>query len=406
MRIFLFFIFSFLLLTANCFAEKKPQEKVILPPEAAFARLESELSSNPYDLNVLKSYYSLAIQLGLPAKADAAIKTAYAVSKGSNDVLSDRIITLRMLGNYEEAAEIGLKILASEPANWRVYNNLALVYMSDGKYEKAIDSIEKAYAIQPADIRLQLNRVAVYAKSGYSKKSSLMANKILEYNPEYGPALNNEGALMYASGNIEGSDISLNEALLAPIPSRMAEVNIAVNLYNAGDYNAAFRKLVSLESERPADLFVKKSLSASMIALGRNQEAVAKIKEALDLSPDRADFMTLMGIALFNLEQFTQANEWFMKALWLEPENIAAKNNLGLCLKRQALYDRAALILNDALNQEPGNKDVCFNLAGVYEIKGDNTMAAKMYRRYLELSPDGEDREEVTERIRQLERNR
>ncbi|MBI2427948.1 MAG: tetratricopeptide repeat protein [Ignavibacteriales bacterium] len=111
-------------------------------------------------------------------------------------------------------------------------------------------------------------------------------------------------------------------------------------------------------------------ITTSLIEQGRNDEALARMRRAVVLEPNEAEYHRLMGIALYNKKQYAEAIKTFDKVLKMDDED-----------------DQAA-----------------YYLAASYEASKDYNKAIQNYRLYNELTFFGEYRELVESRIKLLYR--
>lgn len=80
----------------------------------------------------------------------------------------------------------------------------------------------------------------------------------------------------------------------------------------------------------------------------------------------------------------------------LKQERSVYQYNLGVVYAQAQRYDDAIEAYQQSLELDPKNADAYYNLGLLYErIKGQPEKAAWHYRKYLELNPTADDREEV-----------
>jgi len=111
-------------------------------------------------------------------------------------------------------------------------------------------------------------------------------------------------------------------------------------------------------------------ITTNLIEQGRNDEAIARMKRALVLSPDQPEYIKLMAIAHYNKKQYDEATKLLQQVLKLDEED-----------------DQAA-----------------YYIAASYEAKHDYNKAIQYYRIYNELTFFGEYKEVVETRIKLLYR--
>ena len=87
----------------------------------------------------------------------------------------------------------------------------------------------------------------------------------------------------------------------------------------------------------------------------------------------------------------------------LKHERALYQYNLGIVYAQAQRYDEAIEAYQQSLELDPKNADAHYNLGLLHErVKSQPDRAAWHYRRYLELKPQAEDRDEVQQRIDML----
>ena len=78
--------------------------------------------------------------------------------------------------------------------------------------------------------------------------------------------------------------------------------------------------------------------------------------------------------------------------------------NLGVAYAQAKLYEEAVDAYEKSLTFDPDNAEANYNLAVLYEnMKDDPDRAVVHYKRYLELKPDADDKDQVEAVIKKLE---
>jgi len=87
----------------------------------------------------------------------------------------------------------------------------------------------------------------------------------------------------------------------------------------------------------------------------------------------------------------------------LKRERALGYYNLGVVYTQAQRYDEAVEAYEQSLEFNPKNADAHYNLGLLYErVKAQSDKAAWHYRKYLELNPEAEDRDEVAHWIDML----
>jgi tetratricopeptide (TPR) repeat protein len=112
-------------------------------------------------------------------------------------------------------------------------------------------------------------------------------------------------------------------------------------------------------------------------------EALKAYRRALELEPDHADACVNLGRLLHAEGSLKEAIAYYRKAIELAPGNAIALFNLGVALEDLKMDDEAVLAYR--LSAEAGCDDAHYNLARLYEKRGEPAAALRHLRSYKKL---------------------
>lgn len=121
---------------------------------------------------------------------------------------------------------------------------------------------------------------------------------------------------------------------------------------------------------------------------GRLDDAATLYRQILARSPDNPDAMHLLGLVLRRQGDTARAVELIARAVDLQPDSHAYRNNLGLAQLDRGLHDQAAASFRAALGIKPQFAEAWVNLGTCQRAAGRYDEAADAYRRALALRPD------------------
>jgi Flp pilus assembly protein TadD len=123
------------------------------------------------------------------------------------------------------------------------------------------------------------------------------------------------------------------------------------------------------------------------IKIGREQQAIEKIRPLLEEHPRIWNAWFLLGWAERRSGKFAEASQSLQKAVDLEPNNPDTLNELAICLMELGEIERSRTRLLEALRIEPDNVKLISNL-GILSLKsGDKEKASELFRRVLTREP-------------------
>jgi tetratricopeptide (TPR) repeat protein len=123
----------------------------------------------------------------------------------------------------------------------------------------------------------------------------------------------------------------------------------------------------------------------------RNAEADSILQSLAPAAQSDSRLSFSGGLALAAAGQYAKAEEWFSQALQLEPANFDVLYNLGLAASHAGHHDRAYNVLQTALQLRPDDVDVLYNLGAIDFGLNRNEAALPWLARAAKLAPDRSD---------------
>jgi Flp pilus assembly protein TadD len=114
-----------------------------------------------------------------------------------------------------------------------------------------------------------------------------------------------------------------------------------------------------------------------------------------------ADFVAHfnLGAAMQQLGRSEQALPYLAEAVRLQPSSVTARNNLAVALFALERFEDAAKEFRNALAMDPGYRNARYNLARTLSAEGDNANALTELRVYLETNQDDANAHELAGRL-------
>ena len=164
----------------------------------------------------------------------------YQIKKLNIEELFNLAVQNQKKNNLVDAKKLYNKILNLHPKFIAAYNNLGLIYKSEGENEKAIQCFKKIIKINPNLINAHNNLGIIFQKLGENKKAKDCYEKIIQADPNF----------------------------------IMAQYNFGLVLKQLGEYEKAiscFKKVIEIDS---SIVNAHNSLGATYADLGRYKEAI------------------------------------------------------------------------------------------------------------------------------------
>lgn len=140
-------------------------------------------------------------------------------------------------------------------------------------------------------------------------------------------------------------------------------------------------------AEFPDNILLWLALSHAGYEIGGGFEAAwQELQTALALEPDRAGTLFAAGELLAREGRWAEADEWFVRALALEPNNRSWEMARAEAARNSDDLDLAVELYQDLLEKYPGNAAVHYEAAWAFRLAGSVEPAAQAIERALQLT--------------------
>ena len=150
-----------------------------------------------------------------------------------------------------------------------------------------------------------------------------------------------------------------------------------------------YKTLYDISTAHPEIDILKCTLrmGAAAYNLDKNDDAVSALMLSIKKDPNNFDCNLFLGKALMKANTFDKAVYCFKKAKVLQPEHPEINMLLGTCLFKSQKYRDSLPFLKRVLDENPGNKEVLFEMAVAMTECG---MGEKALKVFMHLRPDPE----------------
>ncbi|MCK9612432.1 MAG: tetratricopeptide repeat protein [Bacteroidales bacterium] len=346
-------------------------EVITLEPDAAFAYfLMGGSYSNLKQYDMSKKYYRKTLEL-TPRWAYAwnNLGTIY-TAEGKHD---SAIIF------YNKA--IGFKVDMPEP-----YYNLGLSYYNKTEYEKAINFHQQALVLKPKYSSAYSSMGWCYYDQELYEKALEMFNRALEFKPDDKDYKTN-AALCY---------IKMNEPDVAiKMLQEVVKYNdgFARALYNLGfayETKKVFDKAIYYY-KRSAQIDTSYCTGYSKIAaiylyeLEDYTNAEDYYKKYLQFRPSYTSTYVNLGNLYYNQDKYNEALSYYQKAYELDTLYAQAYLYAGQCFSSMDRLDEAMPLYEKAMKSDPKYAATYIELGRVYRLQGKYEEAKEYYLRALQV---------------------
>jgi len=261
-------------------------------------------------------------------------------------------------GQFEAAIAEWQELLATNPDDSRIHNNLATALTRAGRYTEAIPEFEKA----------------------------------LELNPQYHTIYNNLGRTLLAAGRPDEAMVTFQKGLQYYPESPDLHDHMGLTLASKGRFDEAMAEFNKALEIDPNYADAHRNLGRALAMTGRLDQAVPHFERALEINPEFAEAQSELGRLLAVEGQYDQAIPHLKKALAIKPDLVEAHYYLGASLYFSSGRTQEALAQwREALrvdpNFVPAMNDAAHALAASPNASDRNgAEAVKLAERAVQLS--------------------
>jgi cytochrome c-type biogenesis protein CcmH/NrfG len=127
------------------------------------------------------------------------------------------------------------------------------------------------------------------------------------------------------------------------------------------------------------------------------------LKSILKEDPTNLDALIKLGNLSMDSNRFEEAIDAYSRALKIDPANTNVRVDMAVCYRRTGRSDRAVEEIELAIEKDPTHATAHMNLGVIlaYDF-AKNEEAAKHFERFLELSPNAPNAQQIRQEIERL----
>lgn len=360
-------------------------------------RLEPErLEVRPY----------LAQALHLQGKSDEALRQLdlYLNSEPKDKKVSlYRVKVLASSERYGQASD-ALELLRSahRDKSWEWHNLRGFLLETKEQPLAAEQEYKRAVELAPAtEFEPRTNLISLWLTMEKDEEATKLVTEMLSGASD-NPQVLNAFALLLAKKKRGFDPTSLLESVKGKDTPFELQYNLAAALAERKESEQAATlaaDLVDRNPEEPRALWLYGRVLLQRRELQEAGEYLLKAQEELPVSDE---LVQTMGTYAFLVGDFKEAANWFQQAVKRQPADAASAHNLSLALSRLDKLEEAYQASQKAVQLKNDPRYV-YQMALVLDRDGELERAARVYRRFLELTEDEEQSSIVREHLAEIE---
>lgn len=278
--------------------------------------------------------------------------------------------------------------------------------LAAGDAAAAEQAFRSAIAEDVRDVRAQLDLGLALEMQERFEEAAEAYRAALDIDPTFPEALNNLGALLRDAGETEEAVRLFREAVRVRPGFASAHLNLGLALEDAGDATgamAAYRRVVELAPNEPT---AQIQLGLLQLAEGRPEEARITLRRAAPAAQGSRAMLSALGSGLRRAGDPQMALRVLRESIEAEETPAPAAIVAELALAQFAAGHRreAERTLEGLLEQQRDYATAHYLLANMLAAREAFTEAARHYREYLRVAPDGPEATQARARLEHVRR--
>jgi tetratricopeptide (TPR) repeat protein len=173
----------------------------------------------------------------------------------------------------------------------------------------------------------------------------------------------------------------LGQSLAAPSLPGPSLLDQGDKALDAKDYDRAVKLYTDAAAADPKDYSARFDLGLAYSFLGKDAEAIAHYKAALELKPDLAEAQLNLGLSYLRVKEPAAAQPYLEAALAAKP-SATAESALGRAMARLGNPAAGEPHIRKAVAMDPTRRDDLLELAASYETAKQPDKAIAIYREF------------------------
>jgi tetratricopeptide (TPR) repeat protein len=357
-------------------------------------------------------------------EAEKEFKSLIAQGDPDNSITRELAVLYLNEGRYDEGRQLVDKILKDTPHNAVALMLRGRLELADQKVEPAVEDLQNAIKSDPDLAQAYLYLSEGLQRLGKTQEAEAALSDALRRDPKNRPARmalaqqelrlgENDQAVsdlekvMSSSQNDMSAQLLMAQAMAnkqeyADADKRMAELLAQAQQPNARALIYRTWAQMKLKEKKPQDarkyassaldleprnLANFAALAFAYIQANQGPAGLQDLKRRVEKYPDWAEGYEWLGVMAIKVNDLNAANQWFEKALQLDPKNVRYQRSLAEMYGVEGKMDQAKAAYEAIIAQHPDDAPSLFRAAQLNEQSGNWPRAEALYKHCIELNP-------------------
>jgi len=271
-------------------------------------------------------------------------------------------VALHQAGRIAEALAMYEKVLADVPEQFDALHMIGVIAMQEGRFEESQTKISAALRLQPDNAAALGNLTAAYLRNGQPEEALEWGRRTLKMDPESVDALINLSSSLYDLGRFQEAIPYLRQARNLLPNSALVSNLLGSCLFQCGDASGAAEVFEAAIVASPSDAGGWANLSAALNALSEYERALECANKSIALRADSSSALAAQGASLLELGKVDEAIASYREAVKHSP-TVQILCAFANALITSGLNDEAAECLRRAIELDGANPSARWILA-------------------------------------------
>lgn len=223
----------------------------------------------------------------------------------------------------------------------------------------------------------------LYYRQGRFDKAEEIYRSILSRNPSDRETHNRLGVVYATQDRVDEAIDQFNKAL----PGTDSVSDLVEMHARKGDLPAYRQEMQQLAQSEPTNADIQAEMGQVMAALHKPADALGYFMRALDTDPHSLTALNGLGLAYFDLQNYTEAEKDFSACMVIDPTNYTCTNNIGAAYLQGGNDAAAKPYLVRAHSFAPERPEALVNFGFLADRRGDWKGAVDYYVRATVVGP-------------------
>ena len=339
----------------------------------------------------IATYYNLGQTYKSMERYDDAIKCfEHVLEKAPNDVLAHNHLgcIYALQNNHEKALELFNKALRIDANHPIIHFNSAASYEALNRFEEAEKAYEEALRRKPGWTEAMLSLARLHHICGHNDQAEDILRQAINLSYKDSDLHATLGDLLLHKEKYPEANDEFDKALEFDHDNLKAISGKITALEKLDKKEDAYDLLLQMEQMRPDDVNLTLQCAQFLMNMEKYNDASKRLRKILDIDPNNADALALLGEYLLINGEDTKALHCFEKAIKLKPENIKYRFDAARHLYKRGNFEAAELEMRYYLASMPEDCEAWIYLGGIYGELAEIENAVKVFKKAQSLDKD------------------